>query len=45
MYAWITPTVAIGLEYRTLIVTDLKLFGENTDADYGQVAFTIGFSF
>jgi len=43
--AWISPQVALGVEYRMLLGTDLTLFGEDTDADYGQVTFSIGFSF
>lgn len=43
--AWISEQVAIGVEYRMLLGTSVDLFDEETDADYHQVAFTLGFSF
>ncbi len=40
-----TPLFSLGLDVRGLFGTDIDLYGENLDADYGQVALVAGFSF
>lgn len=41
----VSPDVTLGLDLRILFGSDLDLGGVSTDADYGQLAFFIGFGF
>jgi opacity protein-like surface antigen len=43
--AWVTQRIALGLEYRILMGTDMTLFDVDTDADYGQLAVTASLGF
>jgi len=41
----VSPSVTLGLDLRFLFGSDLELGGVDTDADYGQLAFFVGFAF
>lgn len=41
----VSDLIALGLDVRFLFGSDLSIFGEDVDADYGQAAFFLGFAF
>jgi opacity protein-like surface antigen len=41
----ISPSFAIGFDFRWLFASDLEIAGVDTDADYGQLAVVLGFAF
>jgi opacity protein-like surface antigen len=43
--AWVTRHLALGLQYRFLIATEVTLGGTDFDADYGQLAVTASLAF
>lgn len=45
LLAFVTPEVTLGAEYRLLLGTDVEFFEEEGDADYGQLAVTLGVGF
>ena len=40
-----TQSFALGLDYRLWVGDDAEIAGVEVDVDYGQLAFTLGFSF
>lgn len=43
--AFVTRHLALGLDVRGLLLSKIRIFGENLDADYMQIALTLGWSF
>ncbi len=42
---FVTDRFFLGFAYRILVGTDIDVFGENSDADYEQLALRVGISF